>query len=66
MRTSVRTAGGRMISVALTLGLVGAGVIASVSPARADTPRVGTVWAWGANQEGQLGDGTRIDRHSPI
>jgi alpha-tubulin suppressor-like RCC1 family protein len=25
----------------------------------------GTVWAWGDNQYGQLGDGTRFDRHVP-
>jgi alpha-tubulin suppressor-like RCC1 family protein len=25
----------------------------------------GTVWAWGANDEGQLGDGTLTDRHYP-
>ena len=26
----------------------------------------GTVWAWGRNHRGQLGDGTREDRHSPV
>jgi len=26
----------------------------------------GTVWCWGANDKGQLGDGTTIDRPSPI
>ena len=26
----------------------------------------GTLWAWGANFAGQLGDGTTIDRHSPV
>jgi len=26
----------------------------------------GTVWAWGANEYGQLGDGTTIDRYTPI
>ena len=25
----------------------------------------GTLWAWGYNQSGQLGDGTRIDKHTP-
>jgi len=26
----------------------------------------GTVWAWGSNASGQLGDGTRTNRHAPI
>jgi len=26
----------------------------------------GSLWAWGSNQYGQLGDGTRIDRSSPV
>lgn len=26
----------------------------------------GTVWAWGLNEYGQLGDGTRTDRYSPV
>lgn len=26
----------------------------------------GTVWAWGANDDGQLGDGTRRNRLEPI
>ena len=26
----------------------------------------GTLWAWGANDRGQLGDGTAIDRLSPV
>jgi alpha-tubulin suppressor-like RCC1 family protein len=26
----------------------------------------GTLWAWGANDYGQLGDGTLIDRHLPV
>ena len=26
----------------------------------------GTVWAWGANGSGQLGDGSGIDRHAPV
>jgi alpha-tubulin suppressor-like RCC1 family protein len=26
----------------------------------------GTAWAWGYNAQGEIGDGTTIDRHSPI
>ena len=26
----------------------------------------GTVWAWGGNERGQLGDGTTDDRHRPV
>ena len=26
----------------------------------------GTVWAWGRNQFGQLGDGTNINRNTPV
>jgi alpha-tubulin suppressor-like RCC1 family protein len=26
----------------------------------------GTLWSWGWNGNGQLGDGTQIDRHSPV
>ena len=26
----------------------------------------GTVWAWGYNDAGRLGDGTNVDRHSPV
>ena len=26
----------------------------------------GTLWAWGYNNRGQLGDGTAVDKHSPI
>ena len=26
----------------------------------------GNVWAWGSNEFGQLGDGTSVDRDSPV
>ena len=26
----------------------------------------GTLWAWGANEVGQLGDGTTAEEHSPV
>ena len=26
----------------------------------------GTLWAWGRNEDGELGDGTITNRHSPV
>ena len=26
----------------------------------------GNMWSWGANSYGQLGDGTTIERHTPV
>jgi len=26
----------------------------------------GALWAWGVNSSGQLGDGTYMERHSPV
>ncbi|MES1166010.1 MAG: RCC1 repeat-containing protein, partial [Verrucomicrobiota bacterium] len=26
----------------------------------------GTLWCWGWNQQGELGDGTRVERHAPV
>ncbi|MDQ0059947.1 RCC1 domain-containing protein [Paenibacillus harenae] len=31
-----------------------------------DLKQDGTVWAWGNNEYGQLGDGTTIDRYTPV
>ena len=26
----------------------------------------GTVWSWGVNDQGQLGDGSTIEKHTPV
>lgn len=26
----------------------------------------GTVWTWGSNYDGELGDGTKTERHTPV
>ncbi|HQG31126.1 MAG TPA: RCC1 domain-containing protein [Deltaproteobacteria bacterium] len=28
--------------------------------------RSGTLWSWGGNDNGRLGDGTNLDRNSPV
>ena len=41
---------------------IAAGYAHTVAYSRTD----GTVWAWGNNGSGQLGDGTSVDKHSPV
>ena len=42
--------------------------LAVVPSAEADAAgtEAGTVWAWGYNSDGQLGDGTTVERHHPV
>ncbi len=45
------------------------GDIRAITAGRAYTVALasdGSVWSWGANGNGQLGDGTKIDRHAPV
>lgn len=50
-------------------GLIGRTIVGLSTGAAAHTlalDSTGTVWAWGANGVGQLGDGTTTDRWSPV
>jgi alpha-tubulin suppressor-like RCC1 family protein len=50
-------------------GTTGAGVTPGVSSGSSHTLAVrsdGTVWAWGDNSQGQLGDGTTTNRTTPV
>ena len=54
------------------VGPGGVGTLANVTAIAAGSQHVlallsdGTVWAWGNNAYGQLGDGTVTDRHAPV
>jgi alpha-tubulin suppressor-like RCC1 family protein len=50
-----------IIETMITRNVVSAGLSHSLA-ITAD----GTLWAWGANSAGQLGDGTTIPRHAPV
>jgi len=72
----------RLLAVLLTALLIGGAIPASIigaSAAFSTIPMVaagsghtvalradGTVWAWGRNTSGQLGDGTKTDRLTPV
>jgi alpha-tubulin suppressor-like RCC1 family protein len=50
-------------------GHAGNGEYAMVAVGRAHTvalKRDGTLWAWGCNEHGQLGDGSMMDRDRPV
>jgi alpha-tubulin suppressor-like RCC1 family protein len=49
-----------------TLNLTGIIAIAAGSSHSLALKNDGTVWAWGANDSGQLGDGTTMERHIPV
>jgi alpha-tubulin suppressor-like RCC1 family protein len=48
------------------LTVAGGRVAAGGSHSLALTAPEGTVWAWGANDHGQLGDGTTTESHAPV
>jgi alpha-tubulin suppressor-like RCC1 family protein len=51
-----------------SIGIIGDGVvgIAAGYNHTLATTTDGAIWSWGANGQGQLGDGTKTDRHSPV
>ena len=51
----------RMLCIARFLAAIGVTSLWAVSPALAQT----SVWAWGSNGYGQLGDGTTTNRSVP-
>jgi hypothetical protein len=66
-----------LIFVALSLSLISCGgregTTSSTSPLLAAggdhtvaLKKDGTLWAWGSNQDGQLGNGTNTDSHTPV
>jgi alpha-tubulin suppressor-like RCC1 family protein len=48
------------------VGLAGVTAIAASSFSSLALRNDHTIWAWGANPYGQLGDGTQIDRVTPV
>src|SRR3989304_3046154 len=49
-----------------TIGLTGVSAIAAGGVHTVALKKDGTVWAWGSNSDGQLGDGTTINRSTPV
>src|SRR3990172_8879010 len=49
-----------------TIGLTGVSALAAGGAHNVALKKDGTVWAWGSNSDGQLGDGTTINRSTPV
>jgi hypothetical protein len=63
---TARTSNGVTATCAVTVGLP---AFASIAAGQAHSVALGAdggLWAWGRNDIGQLGDGTRTDRYSPV
>ena len=64
--TRGRVHGGARLAGALVNGLADVSAIAGGSSFTLAVKADGTVWGWGENTYGQLGDGTIISRHEPV
>lgn len=56
----------RELSPAIVPGLTGVIAISAAGNGSMALRSDGTVWTWGQNWTGQLGDGSSTDRHSPV
>lgn len=64
--TSDRTAPSRVIGLGDVMEVAAQGLLINEAAHSCARLADGTVWCWGRNNRGQLGDGTLVDRSSPV